>query len=134
VVALTLTFLSAVSGYEPPLNAVMMLWVNLIMDTMGALALGTEPPTLALLRRRPYKRHASLINRIMWRHIAVQAAYQLVLLTKPLPPPRNIFPVPSWLWCRYRWLLLAGAEFFGVPDGSTKHFTIVFNAFVFCQV
>lgn len=81
VVALTLTFLSAVSGYEPPLNAVMMLWVNLIMDTMGALALGTEPPTLALLRRRPYKRHASLINRIMWRHIAVQAAYQLVLLT-----------------------------------------------------
>lgn len=25
------------SGKEPPLNAVMMLWVNLIMDTMGAL-------------------------------------------------------------------------------------------------
>ncbi|CAB1113139.1 unnamed protein product [Ectocarpus sp. CCAP 1310/34] len=113
VVALTLTFLSAVSGYEPPLNAVMMLWVNLIMDTMGALALGTEPPTLALLRRRPYKRNSSLINRIMWRHIAVQAVYQLVLLT---------------------WLLLAGAEFFGVPDGSPKHFTIVFNAFVFCQI
>ncbi|CAN0524893.1 unnamed protein product [Ectocarpus sp. 12 AP-2014] len=81
VVALTLTFLSAVSGYEPPLNAVMMLWVNLIMDTMGALTLGTEPPTLALLRRRPYKRNSSLINRIMWRHIAVQAVYQLVLLT-----------------------------------------------------
>ncbi|CAN0435273.1 unnamed protein product, partial [Laminaria digitata] len=113
VVALTLTFLSAVSGYEPPLNAVMMLWVNLIMDTMGALALGTEPPTMALLRRRPYKRNSSLINRIMWRNIAVQAAYQLVLLT---------------------WLLLAGADFFGVADGSPKHFTLVFNAFVFCQV
>lgn len=40
VVALTLTFVSAVTGNEPPLNAVMMLWVNLIMDTMGALALG----------------------------------------------------------------------------------------------
>lgn len=81
VVALTVTFLSAVSGYEPPLNAVMMLWVNLIMDTMGALALGTEPPTMALLRRGPYKRNSSLINRIMWRHIIVQAVYQLVLLT-----------------------------------------------------
>lgn len=34
----------------------------------------------------------------------------------------------------YRWLLLAGAEFFGVADGSPKHFTLVFNAFVFCQV
>jgi magnesium-transporting ATPase (P-type) len=30
VVALTITFLSAVAGYQPPLNAVMMLWVNLI--------------------------------------------------------------------------------------------------------
>ncbi len=30
VVALTITFLSAVAGYKPPLNAVMMLWVNLI--------------------------------------------------------------------------------------------------------
>jgi hypothetical protein len=29
----------------------MMLWVNLIMDTMGALALGTEEPTLELLNR-----------------------------------------------------------------------------------
>lgn len=37
---------------------------------------------------------------------------------------------PIW----YRWLLLAGAEFFDVVDGSPKHFTIVFNAFVFCQV
>ena len=39
VVALTVTFISAVFGFDPPLNAVMMLWVNLIMDTMGALAL-----------------------------------------------------------------------------------------------
>ena len=36
----------------------MMLWVNLIMDTMGALALGTEPPSPDLLSRRPYKRNA----------------------------------------------------------------------------
>jgi magnesium-transporting ATPase (P-type) len=32
VVALTITFLSAVAGYQPPLNAVMMLWVNLISE------------------------------------------------------------------------------------------------------
>jgi magnesium-transporting ATPase (P-type) len=49
VVALTVTFMGAVSGYEPPLNAIMMLWVNLIMDTMGALALGTEAPTQVML-------------------------------------------------------------------------------------
>ena len=113
VVALTITFLSAIAGYKPPLNAVMMLWVNLIMDTMGALALGTEPPTLELLDRRPYKRDASLISRPMWRNILVQATYQLSVLV---------------------FLLNKGPQWFDCEDGSSHHFTIIFNAFVFCQV
>eukprot|EP00639_Heterosigma_akashiwo_P038124 CAMPEP_0194713082 /NCGR_PEP_ID=MMETSP0296-20130528/5031_1 /TAXON_ID=39354 /ORGANISM="Heterosigma akashiwo, Strain CCMP2393" /LENGTH=1047 /DNA_ID=CAMNT_0039611733 /DNA_START=74 /DNA_END=3217 /DNA_ORIENTATION=+ len=113
-VALTLTLIGAVAGFnEPPLNAVMMLWVNLIMDTMGALALGTELPGKELLDRRPYKRNASLVNRIMWRNILCQSAYQLGMLY---------------------YVLMHGAGLFGVPFGSEKHFTLVFNAFVFCQV
>jgi magnesium-transporting ATPase (P-type) len=87
-----------VLGKEPPLNAVMMLWVNLIMDTMGALALvrlenillvvwtdaeypqGTEPPAATLLQRRPYKRNASLINFKMMRNITVQFLFQMSML------------------------------------------------------
>eukprot|EP00529_Nitzschia_sp_RCC80_P005794 CAMPEP_0113480756 /NCGR_PEP_ID=MMETSP0014_2-20120614/22045_1 /TAXON_ID=2857 /ORGANISM="Nitzschia sp." /LENGTH=1038 /DNA_ID=CAMNT_0000374207 /DNA_START=155 /DNA_END=3271 /DNA_ORIENTATION=- /assembly_acc=CAM_ASM_000159 len=113
VVALTITFLSALVGYDPPLNAVMMLWVNLIMDTMGALALGTEPPKPELLDRRPYKRDASLISLPMWRNILIQATYQLSLLV---------------------YLLNKGPQLYHCEDGSTHHFTILFNAFVFCQV
>jgi magnesium-transporting ATPase (P-type) len=132
VVALTLTFLSALAGQrlqfccctarmmcslglgkEPPLNAVMMLWVNLIMDTMGALALGTEPPSETLLQRRPYKRNASLINYKMMRNIAVQFFFQMVLLA---------------------YLLFLGAGDFGCVEGSRTHVTIIFNTFVFCQV
>lgn len=97
VVALTLTFSSALTGYELPLNAVMMLWVNLIMDTMGALALGTEPPSPTLLERRPYKRNASLINSLMIRNIAVQSVFQLGVLF---------------------YLLLFGAEDFGATPGT----------------
>jgi Cation transporting ATPase, C-terminus len=77
VVALTITFLSAVAEYQPPLNDIMMLWVNLIMD---ALALVTEPPRVELLNRRHFKRDASLISRPMWRNIAVQATYQLAVI------------------------------------------------------
>jgi magnesium-transporting ATPase (P-type) len=33
-----------------------MLWVNLIMDTLAALALATEPPNDELLTRKPYSR------------------------------------------------------------------------------
>ena len=113
VVALTITFLSALVGYNPPLNAVMMLWVNLIMDTMGALALGTEPPTLELLDRPPYRRDSSLISRPMWRNILIQATYQLLLLM---------------------FLLNKGPQMYNCEDGSSHHFTIIFNAFVFCQV
>lgn len=113
VVALTITFLSALVGYDPPLNAVMMLWVNLIMDTMGALALGTEPPKPELLDRRPYRRDASLISLPMWRNILMQATFQLSLLV---------------------YLLKMGPELYNCEDGSTHHFTIIFNAFVFCQV
>ena len=47
------------------------------MDTMGALALGTEPPTAELLARRPYKRDASLITPAMMRNIAAQAVLQV---------------------------------------------------------
>ncbi|KAF0696122.1 Aste57867_13098 [Aphanomyces stellatus] len=80
IVALSLTFLSALSGFAPPLNAVMMLWVNLIMDTMGALALGTETPKPELLLRHPYKKDASLVSRIMIKNILVQSAFQLATL------------------------------------------------------
>jgi Ca2+-transporting ATPase len=85
----------------------------LSVDTMGALALGTEPPAAELLLRRPYKRDASLINLPMWRNILAQSSYQLGLLI---------------------YLLREGPEVFGCESGSTHHFTIIFNAFVFCQV
>ena len=80
VVALLLVFIGSVAGFPPPLNAVMMLWVNLIMDTMGALALGTEKPTAVLLLRQPYLRDAPLVSKPMWRNILFQSAYQLILL------------------------------------------------------
>lgn len=79
-VALILVFIGAVVGFGQPLNAVQMLWVNLVMDTLGALALGTEAPTMELLKRKPYKRSASLISRPMIRNIICQSTYQLILL------------------------------------------------------
>jgi magnesium-transporting ATPase (P-type) len=80
VVALFLVLAGAIAGFQPPLNAIMMLWVNLIMDTMGALALGTEQPTMKLLDRRPYKLDASLLSWPMRRNILCQAMFQLALL------------------------------------------------------
>ena len=61
------------------LQAVQMLWVNLIMDTLASLALATEMPTPELLLRKPYGRTKALISRTMAKNILGQAVYQLVI-------------------------------------------------------
>jgi magnesium-transporting ATPase (P-type) len=65
VVAVLLVFISAVSQHNPPLAPVQLLWVNLIMDTMGALALGTETPSVTLLDRKPYLQSSSIIRYVL---------------------------------------------------------------------
>jgi Ca2+-transporting ATPase len=56
VTALTINFVASCSTGHVPLTAVQLLWVNLIMDTLGALALATEPPTDELMDRTPVGR------------------------------------------------------------------------------
>lgn len=46
-----IVFFGSVILKDSPLNAVQMLWVNLIMDTLGALALATEEPTDDIILR-----------------------------------------------------------------------------------
>ncbi len=61
-------------------QAVQMLWVNLIMDTLASLALATELPTPDLLLRKPYGRTSPLISATMAKNILGQAIYQLVVV------------------------------------------------------
>ncbi|CAK7274188.1 plasma membrane calcium [Sporothrix epigloea] len=81
VTAVVLTFVSAVaSGSETSvLTAVQLLWVNLIMDTLAALALATDPPHPSVLDRKPERKGSSIISTTMWKVIIGQALYQLVI-------------------------------------------------------
>ncbi|PQE25881.1 putative calcium P-type ATPase NCA-2 protein [Rutstroemia sp. NJR-2017a BBW] len=81
ITAVLLTFITAVSSSkeESVLTAVQLLWVNLIMDTMAALALATDPPTPSILNRKPDPKSAPLITMTMWKMIIGQAIYQLVI-------------------------------------------------------
>ena len=53
VAALGIALLGPFLGIALPLTVIQMLWINLIMDTMAALALATEPPNPELLKRPP---------------------------------------------------------------------------------
>jgi len=81
VTAVVLTFVSAVSsGTESSvLTAVQLLWVNLIMDTLAALALATDPPQDSVLDRKPERKGSSIISTTMWKMIIGQAIYQLLI-------------------------------------------------------
>ncbi|KAG6750637.1 hypothetical protein POTOM_045145 [Populus tomentosa] len=111
VAALVINFVAAVSSGKVPLTAVQLLWVNLIMDTLGALALATEQPTNDLMAKPPVGRSEPLITKIMWRNLLAQALYQVTILLT---------------------LQFKGKAIFGV-DEEVKN-TLIFNTFVLCQV
>ncbi|CAA3023726.1 calcium-transporting ATPase 12, plasma membrane-type-like [Olea europaea var. sylvestris] len=111
VAALVINFIAAVSAGEVPLTTVQLLWVNLIMDTLGALALATERPTDELMHKPPVGRTEPLITRVMWRNLLAQALYQIAILLT---------------------LQFKGKSIFNVEE-KVKN-TLIFNTFVLCQV
>ncbi|KAL2828597.1 hypothetical protein BJY01DRAFT_255299 [Aspergillus pseudoustus] len=81
ITAVLLTFISSVSDAEmrSVLTAVQLLWINLIMDSLAALALATDPPTEEILDRKPVKGGAPLISITMWKMIIGQSIFQLIV-------------------------------------------------------
>lgn len=118
VTAVVLVFVSSVSSAteESVLNAVQLLWVNLIMDTMAALALATDPPHPSILHRKPDRKSASLITLTMAKMIVGQAICQLVITLV---------------------LNFGGNSLLGygsMEDGEIRLKTLVFNTFVWLQI
>ncbi|KAM4075227.1 hypothetical protein ACB094_10G153200 [Castanea mollissima] len=115
VVALVVNFSSACLTGNSPLTAVQLLWVNMIMDTLGALALATEPPNDELMKRLPVGRKGNFISNVMWRNILGQSVYQFAII---------------WF------LQTRGKAFFNLGGTNSDLIlnTIIFNSFVFCQV
>ncbi|KAF6813603.1 calcium-translocating P-type ATPase [Colletotrichum sojae] len=113
ITAVGLTFISAVASptQESVLNAVQLLWVNLIMDTFAALALATDPPTRSVLDRKPDRKSAPLITVRMTKMIIGQAIAQLVITLV---------------------LHFAGGSMLGY--GEKRLNTLVFNTFVWLQI
>lgn len=96
------------------MRAIQLLWVNLIMDTFAALALGTERPTPDLLERPPINIHkAWLISNVMIKNIVGQAVYQVAILC---------------------FILYLGPYAWRTTDMSLHHYTLIFNSFVWATI
>merc|ERR1719424_669962 len=67
VISLVVIIGSGAKEKDHPLPVTQMLWLNLIMDSLAALALASEPPTEGQLKRPPVDRSAPIITmQMMW--------------------------------------------------------------------
>ena len=65
VAALLLVLFGAFIGTEMPLTITQILWVNLIMDTLAAMALASLPPSREVMEEKPRSSDAFIITRSM---------------------------------------------------------------------
>ncbi|RHY28510.1 hypothetical protein DYB32_005927, partial [Aphanomyces invadans] len=124
IVAISTAVIGAVVLEESSLTAIQLLWVNLIMDTFASLALATDTPTEAMLKRKPYPRTKPLISERMMKHMVGQSIFQLAVILTMTFAGDKIFGIESGR----KYDRPAGAT------GPTVHYTMIFNTFVFLQL
>ncbi len=75
-----ITLIGQLMGIDNPITIIQMLWVNIIMDTLGGLAFAGEPPLQYYMREKPKKRDEPIINPGVMGHILLNGAFTLCLL------------------------------------------------------
>lgn len=80
VAACFIMLVGAFMGTESPLTVTQMLWVNLIMDTFGAMALASLPPSQSVMKDKPRDRKAFILTKPMMKDILGVGGFFFLLL------------------------------------------------------
>ena len=112
VAAVAVSAISPFFGVEEPLKITHILWINLVMDGLGALALGAEPALKKYMSEKPKSRTQSLVNKNMMSQVLCAGAWLGVISFAFLKLP--FFK-----------------EFF---ENEGQHLTAYFSMFVFSAV
>jgi magnesium-transporting ATPase (P-type) len=75
-------------GIETPVTVIQMLWVNIIMDTLGGLAFAGEAPRDAYMKEKPKKRDEPILDGNMVKKTLIMGVYTVFLSTVFLFSPR----------------------------------------------
>ncbi len=66
-------------GFETPITVTQMLWVNLIMDTLGGLAFAGEAPQKRTMKERPKRRDEQILNKYMLHQIFISGSFSVLI-------------------------------------------------------
>ena len=76
-----ITLIGQILGIDSPITIIQMLWVNIIMDTLGGLAFAGEPPMGAYMKEKPKRRDEPILSGEMVKKILLNGSFTLLLLT-----------------------------------------------------
>ena len=93
VAAVLTCFIGPLLGENVVMTVIQLLLINLAMDTLAAIAFGSEPALKEYMREKPIPRNASIISKEMLIEIIISAVYItfICLSILFLPPIRNLF-------------------------------------------
>ncbi len=65
-------FMGLVLGLKSPLLAIQLLWINLVTDSLPAIAIGLEPPDKDIMNRKPVSSRKGIFADGLWNKIVVE--------------------------------------------------------------
>ena len=146
VAAVIVSAIAPFFGVEEPLKVTHLLFVNLVMDSLGAIMLGNEPALEKYMTEKPRRRDESIVSKKMMAQILTMGAWLTVLsfLYLKLPFFKGLFADEEQHLTGYFVLFIVSALFngFNVRDDSfaifsglneNTGFMKVFFAIIFVQ-
>ncbi len=115
VAAVVVSAVAPFFGVEEPLKVTHLLFVNLVMDGLGAIMLGNEPALEEYMLEKPRRRDESIISRKMATQIGVMGAWLTIISFAYLKMPffAGFFANEEQLLTGYFVLFIVSALFNG---------------------
>ena len=121
VAAVLISFICPLLGLENPLSIMQILWINLIMDTLAALAFGGEPALKRYMEEKPKRRDEPIVNKYMLISILTGALWVFVFgLLMLLTPIADVFRDQEHLLTGYFNFFIFAAIFNGFNTRTEK--------------
>lgn len=87
ICAVSISIIGPFISVETPVTVVQMLWINMVMDTLAALAFSYEPPLKEYMEERPKKKNEKILNTYMLNEILFTGSYSALLCILFLKSP-----------------------------------------------
>ena len=86
-------FLGLLLGLKSPLLAIQLLWVNLVTDSLPAIALGLEPPEKDIMNKKPRDSRKSIFADGLWGKIFAEGTMLGVLTLLAFSIGNNLYNI-----------------------------------------